>query len=214
LHLSAQALDLLLEASRLGLGHIAVMAVGAIQRCEIARDAGFHLLDALGDLGHREILVAGVDRLELAAVDRHNRTREQIELAAQHHELCAGRADRRPVVAAEVGDRLEVRHQSAGQPHQLDIALALPFKPTARLDAIEIAVEIDLQQRRGMISRPTRHLGHDAGKPEARKVEFVEENFNDADGIVFRNVVVQAIGKQRGLAAIRAFNETFHSDLR
>ena len=64
-----------------------------------------------------------------------------------------------------------------------------------------------------MIGRPTGHLGHDAGKSEARKVEFVEENFNDADGIAFRNVVVQAIGKQRGLAAIRAFNETLYSDL-
>ena len=37
--------------------------------------------------------------------------------------------------------------------HQLDVALGLPFEPPARLNAIEIAVEIDLQQRRGMISR-------------------------------------------------------------
>src|ERR1700684_2052728 len=56
-------------------------------------------------------------------VDRNNRPREKVELAAQHDELRAGRADRRPAVAAEVGARLEVRHQAAGQPHQLDVAL-------------------------------------------------------------------------------------------
>src|SRR5580692_4912138 len=109
------------------------------------------LLNALGDLGHCEVLVAIVDRLELAPVDRNDSPREKVELTAQHDELRARRADRRPAVAAEVGDRLEVRHQSAGQPHQLDVALGLPFEPPARLDAIEIAVEVDLQKRRRMI---------------------------------------------------------------
>jgi hypothetical protein len=45
------------------------------------------------------------------------------------------------------------------QPHQLDIALALPLKPSARLNAIEISVNVDLQQRRRMISRRARCEG-------------------------------------------------------
>ena len=53
-----------------------------------------------------------------------------------------------------------------------------------------------------------------SGEPKAGKVEFVDEDFNDADGIILRNIIVQAIGKQRGLVAIRAFNKTLHSDLR
>ena len=65
-------------------------------------------------------------------------------VTTQHDELCAGRADCRTIVAAKVGDHLEVRHQAAGQPHQLDVALGLPFEPSARLVAIEIAIEIDL----------------------------------------------------------------------
>src|SRR6516162_2242605 len=36
----------------------------------------------------------------------------------------------------------------ARQPHQLDIALAFPLKPTARLNAVEISVNVGLQQRR------------------------------------------------------------------
>src|ERR1700722_4468961 len=68
LHLPPQALDLLLKADCLGLGHIAVLPVGTVQDPQVARDAGLHLFNALGDLGHCEVLVAIVDRLELAPV--------------------------------------------------------------------------------------------------------------------------------------------------
>ena len=42
-------------------------------------------------------------------------------------------ADRRAIVLAEVRDRLEVRRQAAGEPHQLDIALGLALQAPARL---------------------------------------------------------------------------------
>jgi hypothetical protein len=84
------------------------------------------------ELVRREVLVAIVHCLELAAVDRHQRLLEQAELAAQQHELPARVADRHPVVAAEVGDRLEVRRQAPGQPDQLEVALALALQAPAR----------------------------------------------------------------------------------
>ena len=144
LHLSPQALDLLLEAHCLGLGDIIVLPIRTVECRQVARDAGLHLLDAFGDLGHREVLVAVVDGLEPAPVERHDSSREQVEIAAQDDELSTGSADRRSVVATKVGDRLEIRNQPAGQPHQLDVALALPLEPAARLDAVEIAIQIDL----------------------------------------------------------------------
>src|SRR5438132_13377894 len=55
------------------------------------------------------------------------------------------------IVLTEVGYGLEVRHQPARQPNQLDVALALPFQPTARLHPVEVAVDVNLQQRRRMI---------------------------------------------------------------
>ena len=67
------------------------------------------------------------------------------QLAAQHHKLGTHRPDRPAIVLAKVGDRLEVRRQPPSQPHQLGIALRFPFEPPARLHAVEIAVEIDLQ---------------------------------------------------------------------
>jgi hypothetical protein len=211
LHLPPQAFDLLLDAGCLCLGHVVVLPVGVVQRGQVARDAGLRLLDALGDLGHREVLVAVVDGLELAPVNRHDRSGEQIELATQYDELCAGRADRRAIVAAEVGDRLEVRHQAAGQPHQLDVALSLPFEPSARLDAIEIAIEIDLQQRCRMISRPSRRFRRNTGKAHRRQVKFVDENIDDADRVLVRHIIFQTVREQCRLPPVFALNETLHS---
>jgi hypothetical protein len=127
-----------------------------VQCPQITRDAGIDLLHPPGDLGHGVIHVAVVHRFELAAVNRNHRSGEQAQLAAQHHKLGTHRPDRCTVILAEVGDRLEVRHQPPGQPHQLDIALRFAFQSPARLKAVEVAVEVDLQQRRGMVGRPAR----------------------------------------------------------
>src|SRR5882724_371975 len=106
------------------------------------------------DLG--EVPVARVDGLELAAVDRDAGRAEQIEASTKQHERAADFADRLAVVFAEIGDRFEIRHQTAGQPDKLDIALALALQASAGLDAIEVAVDIDLQLRCRMVGRPSR----------------------------------------------------------
>src|SRR6266851_3837170 len=123
---------------------------------QVTRDAGVDLLHPPDDLGHRVLLVAILHRFELAAVDRNNGTSEELEPTAKLDELSAHRPDRRAIVLAEVGNRLEVRRQPPDQPHQFDIALRFSFQPPARLKAVEVAVEVDLQQRRGMIARPSR----------------------------------------------------------
>ena len=60
-----------------------------------------------------------------------------------------------------------------------------------------------------MIGGPPRHLRHHASKAQGRKVERVNENFNDADWIVFRYIVVQTIGKQCRLPAVLASTKRF-----
>jgi hypothetical protein len=76
---------------------------------------------------------------------------EQLQPAAQHHELAADLADRLAVILAEVGDGLEVRCQTPGQPHQLDVTLSFALQTPARLHAIEIAVDVDLEQDRWVV---------------------------------------------------------------
>ena len=53
------------------------------------------------------------------------------------------------IILAEVGDRLVIRNQPSRQPHHLDIAASLTLKPPARLDPIEIAVDVELEQDDG-----------------------------------------------------------------
>ena len=65
--------DLVLQTDGLGLSHLALLAVGRLQRRHVALDAGLDLLHPLLQLGLGEVLVAGVHRLELAAVDRRHR---------------------------------------------------------------------------------------------------------------------------------------------
>ena len=54
-------------------------------------------------LGTGEVAITIVDRLELAAVDSHQRFGEQTELLAQHDKLPTNAADGLTVILAEVG---------------------------------------------------------------------------------------------------------------
>src|SRR5271169_5550304 len=100
------------------------------------------------------------------------------------------------------------------QPHQLDIALALPLKPSARLDAIEISVNVDLQQRRRVISWPTRGKGRDGVKAELGEIQSIDEDIDRPHRIVLTHIVIQYRGKQCDLPAIGPLNKALHFDPR
>ncbi len=210
LHLLAQAGNLLLQSDRLGRGDIALFAVGSVERPQVMRDAGLDLLHPPGDLGDRVVLVAVVHRFELAAVDRNNGMSEEFEPAAQPDKLGAHRPDRHAVVLAEVGNRLEVGRQPPGQPHQLDIALRFAFQPPARLNAVEVAVEVDLQQRRGMIGRPACRRRRHPRKAQGGQVQFVDEDLDHPNRVLLVDVILQAMRQQRRLHPVFAIDEPMH----
>jgi hypothetical protein len=137
---------------------------GAVELREVAGNALVNLRQPPLHLGLGEVAVARVDGLELAAVDRNARFAEQLKAPAQHHKFTADLADGLAVVLPEVGYRFEVWHQAPGQPNQLDVALAFPLQAPARLHPIEVAVNVNLQQRRRMVGRPSRRLWLDATK--------------------------------------------------
>src|SRR6516164_6633789 len=82
-HLLAQRGDLVLQPRRLGFSHLAFLTVRRLQRRQIALDARLGLLDAALNRAARERPVAGVDRLEPAAVDRHHRVGEEVQASTQ-----------------------------------------------------------------------------------------------------------------------------------
>src|ERR1700737_3443198 len=153
LYLLAQRCNLLVKPGDLGLRYRLPLAIGAIKLREIAGYALVNLRQPPLHLGLREVPVPRVDGFELAAVDRNARLAEQFKAPPQHHKLTADLADGLAVVLAEIGYRLEVRHQASGQPHQLDVALALPLQAPARLYPIEVSVDVNLQQCRRMVGR-------------------------------------------------------------
>ena len=145
-----------------------LLPIGRVELAQIARDALLELRPAPLHLGLREVPVAIVDRLELAAVDRDARRREQTHLAAQLDEPRAHLADRSAIVLAEIGDRLVVGREPPQEPHHLEIATGLALQPPARLHPVEIAVDVELQQDRGMIAGPAGCRRIDARETRAR----------------------------------------------
>src|ERR1700694_1834535 len=190
LYFLAQRCNLLLEPRDLGLRYRLSLAIGAIKLREIAGYALVNLRQPPLHLGLRKVPVSRVDSFELAAIDRNARVAEQLKASAQHHKLTADLADGLAVVLAEIGYRLEVRHQAAGQPHQLDVALALPLQAPARLHPIEVSVDVNLQQRRWMVGRPSRRLRLDPGKTELGQIKLIDKDIDRPDRIILVQIVI------------------------
>ena len=145
LHLLLQHRDLLFQAARLGLECFGrLLPVGGVELLQIARDALLDLRHAPVHLGAREVLVAVVHRLELAAVDRHAGLREQAHRAAQRNQPGANLADGATIVLAEVGNCLVIGSKAAREPHHLNVAPGLMLEPAARLNPIKIAIDVEL----------------------------------------------------------------------
>jgi hypothetical protein len=67
---------------------------------------------------------------------------KQVQLLAQQHELTEHRAGSVAVIAAEVGNGLEVGLEVPQQPDHLDIGVRLGFEPAAGSDAVEVTIHI------------------------------------------------------------------------
>ena len=98
----------------------------------------------------------------------------------------------------------------ASEPHHFDIAARLTLKPAARLNPIEIAVDVELQQHRRTIGRSPGRLGIDPAEPKITQIEFVDKDVDYANGITLANPVFQAVRKQRPLPTINPLNEALH----
>src|SRR6266853_5993192 len=190
LYLLTQRRNLLVEPGDLGLRYRFPLAIGAIKLREVTGYALVNLSQPTLHLGLREVPVPRVDSFELTAIDRNARLAEQLKAPAQHHELTADLADGLAVVLAEVGYRLEVWHQAASQPHQLNVALALPLQAPARLHPIEVAVDVNLQQRRRMVGRPSCRLWLNAAKAQPGQIKLIDKNIDRPDRIVLAQIVI------------------------
>src|SRR3954467_2345377 len=82
--------------------------VALVEALQIVVELGVGPLDERGQRGPREVAVLVVDRLEPRAVDRQQLAPEQVEFPAQQHQRAKDLPEGMTVVAAEVGNGLEV----------------------------------------------------------------------------------------------------------
>src|SRR5882672_6218485 len=134
--------------------------------------------------------------------------------SSQHHELTADLSDGVAIVLTEVGYCLEVRHQAASQPNQLNVALALPLQAPARLYPIEVSVDVNLQQRRRMIGRPPCRLRLNAAKAQLGQIKLIDKDIDCPNRIILGQIVFQPLGKQSALTAVIANDKAPHRILR
>ncbi|MNR01990.1 hypothetical protein D3C85_1178260 [compost metagenome] len=171
------------------------MPIGSIECRQVTVDARFNFFHSPLQFGAGEIAVAIVDCFEFTAINGDQMFSKQSQLLTQHNELATDASDGLAVVFSEVGDGLEIRHQTPGQPHQFDVALSFSLQPSARLNAVEIAVDVDLQQDRGVVSRPASIGWNGTFKTQIDQVEFVDKDVDYAHRIGIADVVVEALGK-------------------
>jgi len=171
----------------------AVLSIALVEAFEIFVQpfvGGAHEL-AKRTAGVVAILV--VDRLDAGSVNRQQLPTEEVEPPAQQHELAENSAKRRAIVAPEVRDRLEVGLEAAQQPHDLDVASTLAFKPPARANPVEVAVNVELHKIAGRVARPPRRLRLDPSKSRRRKIETVNKGVDEPNRIVHPDAVVNRL---------------------
>src|SRR5258706_2446728 len=98
------------------------LAIGGVELAQIARNALLDLRQAPFHLSLREVVVARVHRLELAAVDRDARFRQQPHLAAQGDELRTDLLDGGADVLAGIGDGFVIPYETCPYAHHMHSA--------------------------------------------------------------------------------------------
>src|SRR6476661_4630203 len=87
---------------------------------------------------------------------------------------------------------------------------SLTLQPPARLDSVEIAVDVKPEQRRRMIPGPTGRCRIDAIEPEVAEFQRIDEHIDRANRIALVDPIIKAFRQQRRLLSIRPLNETLH----
>lgn len=74
--------------------------------------------------------------------------------------------------------------------------MGFSLQTSARLDAVEITLDVDLQQDRGMVSRPA-SIGRDGTfKTQIDQIEFIDKDVDYAHRVGIADVVVETLGSK------------------
>src|SRR5262249_59928004 len=92
----------------------------------------------------------------------------------------------------------------------LEIATGLALEPSARLHAVEITVDVELQKCCSVIGRPSRDRRLDPFEAQFSQIKRIDERIDHANWIDLVDEIIEAFVQQRRLPAIRPRNEALH----
>jgi hypothetical protein len=113
-------------------------------------------------------------------------------------------------VLPAIGNGLEVGRKPLEQPHHFEIAASLAFQTPARMHAIEVAADVELQVHRRVIRRPSSLGGIDANEAQLLEIEVVDKRIDETNRIALVDPVIEAFRQQRRLSSIRTLDEVPH----
>ena len=88
--------------------------------------------------------------------------------------------------------------------------MGLALQPAARRDLVDVAVNVDLQQRARMIGwTPGRFWNHTL-KAQSPEIQFIDKHVDHPHRVVLSNVVIQILGKQNALSTVFTSDEARH----
>ena len=158
--------------------------IGLVHLFEVAFQPVVDALQVPLQCGSREVAVTVVHRLDARAIHSDQLAPVQGKFSAQPHERPKDLPEGAPVVAAEVGDRLEVGAKLAQQPDHLQVAVRLDLQAPAGPNTVEIPVDVELQQIRRIVARAALVVGPNALEPRLLEIEAIDEGINETDRVV------------------------------
>src|SRR5215831_7717006 len=157
------------------------------------------------------VALFGMPRLAFAPIEGDQLARKQVELLAPECEGAADLPHRLAIVASELGYRLVVGSELLQQPQQFDIAMRLLLQATAGAQAIERAIKVELQEIARMIRRASCGRRCDALEAERCKIKFIDEGIDEADRVLFCDIVIETLRKEDLFVTVRALDMPHNS---
>ena len=90
--------------------------------------------------------------------------------------------------------------------------MRFPLQAPAGLDAVEVAVDVNLEQRGRVIRRPTTCRAIGGLEAQRAQVEGLDECIDDPHRVVLVDVVLQPIREQKPLGSIYSIDESLHAE--
>src|SRR5580704_13476709 len=92
--------------------------------------------------------------------------------------------------------------------------MGLALQPAARRDLVDVAVNVDLQQRARMIGWTSGRFWNNTAKAQRPEIQLIDKHDDHPHLIVLSNVVIQILGKQNTLYTVFTLDEARHLNLR